>query len=132
MTKKILPEAMKTNITFIDEEHSALIGISEELIGVASQGGVDRLKELLDYLRRYTETHFQNEEQFMMENGYGEFDFHKEEHNYFIHFIETSAKDLKEGNSTDRTMKEIMEAMKDWIVEHINKIDLNMTASLNK
>jgi len=132
MTKKILPEAMRTNITFIDEEHSALIGICEELIGVAVQGGVERLKELLDYLRRYTETHFHNEEQYMTEHGYAGFDLHKKEHDFFMNMMETSAKELQQGSSRERTLTEIMESMKDWIVDHINEIDLNMTTALNK
>lgn len=132
MTKKLLPEAMKTNITFIDEEHSALVGISEELIKVAGNGNADMLRDLLDYLRRYTATHFINEEQYMVENGYDNFAFHKEEHEYFRHFIDNTMKDMQEKGNSVEAVTEIMETLNDWIVEHINKIDLDMTKSLNK
>jgi len=132
MKKKVLPEAMKTNITFIDEEHAALIQISEDLIEVSAAGDCGRLRELLDFLKRYTETHFLNEEQLMTERKCANFPFHKEEHDYFRQYIVTSIEELESGSDKSETVVDIMETMKDWIVNHINKVDILMTASLDK
>lgn len=127
MKKSKLPAALITNIGFIDEQHTTILQVADEIIDIIkSDPKKDRIEDLVDFLFKYAKEHFTVEEAYMLTNDYSDFEFHKEEHQYFNQYIENVKKDLAEKGDIKEITADVVESIKSWIIEHVHKTDLKM------
>jgi len=106
----------------IDNQHKKLIGILNELYTAMSVGkGRDMLDKILSELTEYTVNHFYTEEKKMIVHAYPGYRQHKDEHNNFVGKINDFKNQYAKGNT--RITIELVNFLKDWLVNHITTID---------
>ena len=105
--------------TAIDTEHKIILGLINELYEavVSKKQDVD-LKSISDRLVRYTNTHFQHEEQMMRECDYPQIFEHKLEHDR----LRQRTLDFH-NNLTLVTGRDMLRFLKDWWCGHIQESD---------
>ncbi len=109
-------------ISIIDEEHKKLIGILNKAI-LAKEHNVnsEEIKEVLREMNDYTLTHFTTEEAYMKAFNYPEYQDHKEEHRVFS--TEIIAYTYKVIKGDYQIVNEIIEYLKQWLINHIQVTD---------
>ncbi len=103
----------------LDAQHKVIIGLINELYTavLAKSPDVD-LKGIMDRMIRYTLTHFQHEEQLMLECGFPGLQAHK-----FLHEqLRQRTVDLRD-NLNLVTARDLLRFLKDWWCEHIQEKD---------
>ena len=107
----------------LDEDHKRLFIIFNELSSAMKEGRANKIiLSIIDQLIDYTRSHFDREEEMMSRCSYPGLDTQKKEHSLFM----AKAKDsrhryIREASNTQAI--EILEFIKKWLVEHIQKSD---------
>ena len=106
----------------IDEQHRKLFEIAGEIEALLNDNFItdkyDDIVAILGELKDYTIQHFKDEEEFMLSNKFPMFLTHKMMHNDFVEKIESI--DLsKVDNEQNLYLKEILNFVAEWLVEHI-------------
>jgi hemerythrin len=109
-------------VEFIDAEHKYLFEIANRIYELANNDLIldkfDQILAIVDELREYTINHFAHEEKYMMDRGYRKFLSHKALHLDFIEKINHVDLD-KIDNGQNQYLREIMDFVCNWLVEHI-------------
>lgn len=71
----------------IDDDHKALFKLVAELD--SADMSHDYINSIIDRLKRYTQGHFQREEQYMEQMGFPGMEEHLQEHALFVEWLET-------------------------------------------
>lgn len=111
-----------TGIDTIDEQHQKLFCIYNTLVNEISESRYDQIKQTIDELLKYSETHFTYEEQLMEKCKFEERAQHAREHRGFIHQI----MDLMIGNSEGicaETIETFARFLQIWLINHITDTD---------
>jgi hemerythrin-like metal-binding protein len=91
--------------------------------------GTDVIGGILNELARYTEYHFSAEEALLEQNDYPELPQQKEAHRRFVDKVQEYQRRFSAG---DRSVPvEAMNAVRDWLVSHIQKMDKKYGGHLN-
>ncbi len=124
-------ERFSVGIPSIDEDHKKLMSLINNLqsaILYPTDEAFERqaLQELVDY----TQYHFQREERLMQENGYPDFEAHKQQHQKMIARVQ----DFLAAYERDRegTVQEMTDFLKDWLIRHIAGTDQQYSAFLKE
>lgn len=121
-----LKDEYLTGIEEIDKEHRKLFEIAENLYQVLHAEFVpdkfDHIKQVLDELTEYTETHFANEEAYMESIQYKKIFTQKMEHQSFIDKLEEIDLEVMDENQ-EETIQEILTFLTDWLYRHILELD---------
>ena len=128
MIKKILILVLFTCFVFAEEEVS--INAVPTILGKKEKAEVKQIEQklitdkyddivaILGELKDYTIQHFKDEEEFMLSHKFPMFLTHKMMHNDFVEKIESI--DLsKVDNEQNLYLKEILNFVGEWLVEHI-------------
>jgi hemerythrin len=107
----------------IDEEHKLLLKIFNELVDYINtlNNEGDEFARLLSGMTDYSLTHFQREEQYMLNFSYPKLEEHKRYHKNYIYKVAMYNVNLLVPNPPDT--KEILDFLKEWWSSHILKID---------
>ncbi len=109
-------------ISIIDEEHKKLFGIINKTIDAKEHNdNEEELKDVLEEMTRYALEHFETEEAYMIEFDYPEYYSHSEEHYGFI--TKTIAYFDRVVNGDYHISNELLEYLKQWVVNHIQVTD---------
>lgn len=115
--------AMSVNVAIFDEHHKKLIGIINELFDHMKKGqGEDIMEKIIDELISYTKYHFLEEEKFLEFHHHESLNEHKKEHTGFIKKVTQIKEKYKSGQKMFISL-EVMDFLKDWTINHIQKID---------
>ncbi len=111
-----------TGIRLIDDQHKKLVNMINDLhdammIGKGKQAVSKVIQELVDY----TVSHFSTEEKFMIKYSYPWMLPHRSEHKKFVDQVSDFQKGYNEGKIS--LSIEIMNFLKDWLVNHIQNTD---------
>ncbi|MEN6457616.1 MAG: bacteriohemerythrin [Thermoguttaceae bacterium] len=110
----------------LDTEHKVVIGLINELYAAVSANAPDvDLKAVMDRVIRYTITHFQHEEQVMLECGFPDIQAHKLLHER----LRKRTIDFRD-NLTLVTARDLLLFLKDWWCAHIQEKDKGYTPYL--
>ncbi|MCU7853144.1 MAG: bacteriohemerythrin [Candidatus Thiodiazotropha sp. (ex Monitilora ramsayi)] len=114
--------SLSVGITVIDEEHQKLLTLINNLqTAVLYPTGESFERQALSELVDYTKYHFEREEKLMQDNGYPEYEQHKQQHEEMIAkvsaFLSSYEKD-REG-----TVDELTSFLKTWLIDHIAGTD---------
>ena len=114
----------------IDQQHKKLIALINELHESMRAGNSKNvIKKILDELVEYTVYHFGFEEKLFAKYGYPETKVHMRYHTDLIEQLKEFLKKYESGSTIISI--ELMNFLKDWLVNHIMKSDKNYSAFLN-
>jgi len=106
----------------IDKQHKVLIDIINELYkAIRADKGMEVLDGIFKKLLDYTDYHFGFEIKLQRDCGYVEVDQHEGIHVSMVKQIKDVVKKYKSGEMA--SSREVMDFMKSWLVNHINKTD---------
>ncbi len=114
--------SLSVGLNSIDDQHKILVELINELYqkmhGNSAQAAIGTV---LGKLINYTETHFKFEEDLFAKHGYEEKAEHMTIHRTLVSQLVDFQKEFKTGQS-DISL-ELMEFLKDWLINHIKKTD---------
>ncbi|MCX8069707.1 MAG: bacteriohemerythrin, partial [Thermodesulfovibrionales bacterium] len=123
-------DVFKVNINKIDEQHRELFRLINGLYDAwKGKKSKDTILSLLNGLINYTATHFKTEEDYFQQYGYPETSTHMEAHKALV----KQALELKEKFEKGQISIDIetMNFLKNWLNNHILKIDKKYSNYLN-
>ncbi|WP_051445272.1 bacteriohemerythrin [Desulfocurvus vexinensis] len=122
--------AMSVGVTEIDEQHKILVAMINDLNEAMRTGrGKDALEDMIRGLKDYAAFHFGHEEKLMASHDFPGLLAHKARHRDFVKQVVDFEKGFASGKAA-LTM-EVMQFLKDWLVEHIQGTDRGYTKHLN-
>ncbi len=115
----------------MDDQHKVLISMINNLNDALASGKAkETVGVVLNDLLVYTETHFAQEEAFMKKGGYAELEGHIKIHRAFTGKIKELQIQYAQG--TAMVSRDVMVFLKDWLINHIAKMDKRYGAVLGK
>ncbi len=122
-----LGDRIVTGFDEVDNQHKRLISILNELyVAMKSGKSEEIIDKILNELHSYTIYHFSTEERYMKKYGYPKFVEHKGQHDNFAARIKDFMKRRARGEAT--LSIELMNFLKDWLINHIITKDKEMCA----
>ncbi len=110
------------DVAEFDEHHKRLFSLVNRLHdAIINREGKQVIGEVIYELADYTHTHFGREEQRMAAAGYPDLAEHKRKHNEFVSKVLRFKEDHDKGKLFLST--EIIDFLKDWLVNHICETD---------
>ena len=115
-------------IDMIDEEHKQLFAYADEAYELLQQeftpDKYDNIAHILGQLREYTQKHFADEEAYMESIQYKRLFTQKIQHQQFIEKLdEFDMKNLNDEEDQDARIREILDFLTDWLINHILHVD---------
>ena len=115
---------LSINNNLIDEQHKELfIRIKDLIMSLGNNENTDIINKTIDFLKKYVITHFDTEEQLMLQCNYPEYKEHKAKHTYFIQNFTKIEKDYKTNGIRLYLTLRIQEELFNWLINHITHID---------
>ena len=115
-------DSLSVGIQAIDDEHQKLLSLINNLqTSVLYPTGESFERQALAELVDYTKYHFGREEKLMRENGYPDFEPHKQQHEEMI----SKVGDYMRAYEKDResTIDDLTRFLKTWLIDHIAGTD---------
>ncbi len=110
----------------IDEQHKVLVGIINELYdALATKQHRDKVAHVLDELVEYTIVHFAVEETLMRIFHYEGYESHKAIHDSITGKVKAFQAQFNNGEA--HVDMDLLIFLKDWLTEHIQKVDQQYT-----
>jgi hemerythrin len=126
-----LQDDQKVNVREIDDQHETLIDLINRLhTAMAQRSKREVLDQLMAALVEHTQTHFDYEEQLMLEHRYPGYTRHKHEHDRLIQRILALAEQYRRGDLL--LSFAVMVDLKGWALVHIEKFDIALGVFLNR
>ncbi|MGD2080896.1 MAG: bacteriohemerythrin [Nitrospirota bacterium] len=109
-------------IEAVDSQHKSIVDLINRLHASLRAGEAKRdTGEILRRMRDYALLHFDMEEKYMEEFGYGGLEEHRAEHETFRRKVPEFERSFREGDLT--VTLEIMRFLMDWLLRHIQVVD---------
>ena len=128
-----LTKDMETGVAKNDEQHRELIN---RINAVTSMGVKSASKEetqkTLDLLNAYIIKHFSEEEELQKQSKYPKFDFHKNQHQFFMKEFKALENEFKKNGPSPKFTLDLSHSIINWIVKHIKNVDLEFAKYYNK
>ena len=115
MKMKWIPE-YNTGIDVIDDQHKRILDYINEIVEINDGTDRARVKQILDNIIDYTQSHFTFEESLQEEAGYNYRVPHKRVHDLFIKKIESYRQRFELGQSIEIELHEVLSK---WLINHI-------------
>ncbi|MCP5125503.1 MAG: bacteriohemerythrin [Gammaproteobacteria bacterium] len=113
--------ALSVGDAMLDQQHQKLVEMINTLHdAMATQSAQVQIKELLDSLVEYTQKHFGYEEERMRSANYPHLARHQRLHTDLLNQVGALYDKFKRGKKINM---ELMQFLKDWLVNHIQKTD---------
>ncbi len=131
MTMVVWKDEYSVDIQEIDEQHKCLVEFINEMYkALAIKDNREQVEEVLNKLVDYTKVHFAVEECLMRMFEYPDYDAHKAIHDRIVHKVTEYQGQFKAGD--DRVGMDLLMFLKDWLFDHINKVDKKYVPHLVK
>ncbi|MCP4216141.1 MAG: hemerythrin family protein [bacterium] len=119
-------ESYSVQVTEMDDQHKVLVGLINRLHdAMKEKKAKDIQKGILQELITYTKTHFTEEEEYLEKHNYPYLNEQKKQHEEFVAKLREFIRDYKDGKLM--LSFDIMKFLKDWLINHILKIDQKYT-----
>lgn len=111
----------------IDKEHVELFAKINDFMEACGQGkGRDEIMKTVDFLERYTKTHFMFEENIQKMNKYEGFQVHKNFHEQFIKNLTEIKKELQQDGVNIAVLGKINMQIGSSLITHIKTEDVKL------
>ncbi|MCK9239148.1 bacteriohemerythrin [Desulfocurvus sp.] len=120
--------AMSVGVANIDEQHRHLVRMINHLYAaVRGDSSEAVIRELFDGLKKYVQLHFTTEERLLKGIGYDEYDAHVARHRQLA--AEAAELERRWRTAGPAVGMEVLAFLKDWLVNHIQKVDKRYSAA---
>ncbi len=118
-------------ISILDEEHKEFIDIINTAVAIKeNNGNPEEVREILYEMIKYALKHFATEETYMKKFNFPEFQLHRNEH---LDFTDQTVANLNKVITGDyQVAYEILEYLKQWLVNHIHGTDRKYIECFNE
>jgi hemerythrin len=115
---------LSVGVKLIDDEHKLLFEKADKLFEAGKNGHAkEYVGELLDFLKEYTETHFADEEKYMLKIQYPGYPEQKKAHEYFVSQLTQLQNDYKTSGGNLLVILNANHIVSDWLIKHISMLD---------
>lgn len=122
---------IETGNTIIDKEHVELFSKINDFMEACNQGkGTKEIVSTVDFLRKYTKSHFSNEENLQKTNNYPGMPAHKRFHDEFIKNLDSIASDLQKDGVSPAIVGRINIKIGTALIAHIKSEDVKLAKFL--
>lgn len=134
--KIVWSSTFETGMEEIDRQHRLLVDTINQASNLLRDEYLQEdLRTIVNTLIRYTQFHFETEEQFMLDSQYSyqspqEYEKHIEEHFEFSTKVLEIHQQIQEGKSIEG--EEIINYLCQWLIGHILNTDQTMVQSIKK
>ncbi|MDP4153094.1 MAG: bacteriohemerythrin [Bacillota bacterium] len=112
---------LAVGVDLIDEEHKALFEKANELYEAGkNRRAMEFISEMFDFLDEYTKKHFNDEEKFMLEINYPEYDLQKKLHSEFIGKLSELKAEFARSGGNIALIIEANQLVLNWLTKHIS------------
>ncbi|GAA0752628.1 bacteriohemerythrin [Acinetobacter baumannii] len=118
-----------TGIDVIDEQHKRKLDYINEIDDVKDDEDRRRIKDVLDNIIDYTQSHFTFEESLQEEADYKYRVPHKRVHDLFIKKIELYRERFEMGHTIEAELQEILAK---WLINHIQHDDADYVGAVKE
>ena len=125
---KWIPE-YNTGIDVIDDQHKRILDYINEIDEISVRSDRARVREILNNIIDYTQSHFTFEESLQEEAGYKYRVPHKRVHDLFIKKIENYRDRFATGDSIG---SELHDVLSKWLINHIQHDDADYVGSVKE
>lgn len=116
----------------LDAEHKELFEKINDFMAACSQGkGRSEILNTIKFLKNYTKTHLENEEELQRKSGYPDYQNHKRLHQKFVDEVDRLEKQFSQQGESVVIVGEINQQLGNWLLSHIKTEDVKLTAHLN-
>ncbi|HTW49408.1 MAG TPA: bacteriohemerythrin [Acidobacteriaceae bacterium] len=123
-------DSYSVQVKLCDTQHQKLFAIMNELADAMRAGqGSTAVSHTVGELLQYARTHFQQEEALMRRANYAQLAAHQEMHRRFVADVELLDRQTREGHTASSV--QVLNILRDWLVNHIQKTDKAYSAPLN-
>ena len=123
-------EDYSVKVRQFDDQHRRLIDMVNKLHDAVKLGkGSGILGDVLSSLAAYTQTHFADEERVMLQNRYPGFTAHKKAHDQLVARVREFQRQVGTGDAT--VTPGLMNFLKEWLLQHIQGVDMQYGPYLN-
>lgn len=122
-------DGFSVRIKEFDRDHQQLIQILNELTKNLNEGEKPDSILVIKRLVEFAVVHFSKEEKVMLEFSYPNFVEHRKEHDVFFDKIADFEKRITYRD--DKILLEAATFLREWMMNHINKIDKGYSSYLN-
>jgi hemerythrin len=123
-------DSYSVKVSLCDAQHQKLFAIMNELADAMRLGkGQEILSRTIGELMQYTRTHFQQEEALLRKANFPQLAAHQQMHQRFVADLEMLDRNTREGRTGNSVP--LLNMLRDWLVNHIQKMDKAYSAHLN-
>lgn len=126
MKMKWVPD-YNTGIDVIDDQHKRILDFINQIDEVSDRADHSKIKQILDNIIDYTQSHFTFEESLQEEAGYKYRVPHKRVHDLFIKRIEDYRDRFEQGHSIENELHEVLSK---WLINHIQHDDADYVGAV--
>lgn len=116
-------DELETGIKSVDEQHKSIFSKANEIFDMGKNTQKKDLKRIINFLMSYTNNHFLEEEQLMIENQYGRFMEHRKQHNLFVEAIYKIYLRVDNDEIDEDLFNDLKILIIEWLAKHINVED---------
>lgn len=123
-------DSLSVNVKVIDSQHQRLVNLINQLHELMKMGkSSDAIKQVIEDLTDYSVTHFSTEEEYFNKFNYDGAEAHIDEHRMFVMKVLEFKTAYESGKAA--LSIEVMNFLKDWLINHINGTDKKYTKCFN-
>jgi hemerythrin len=124
-------EDLAVGNVMIDRQHQELFSRFNDLISACRERkGKEKVLDLLDFLADYVVEHFRAEEELMRQNQYPEYEGHRRLHQHFVDKLTALRQEMKEEGATVNLVVATNQAVLQWLIEHVKRVDSKLSIFL--
>lgn len=120
---------LAVGVEMIDEQHKTWFDKAEQLFEAGKQGKArEYIAQMLDFLDEYTKMHFSEEEKYMLEISYPEYNRQKELHTAFIGELAKLKNEYEKSGGNIVVIISANQMVIKWLTNHISVEDKKIGA----
>jgi hemerythrin-like metal-binding protein len=118
-------ERYELGVPLLDEQHRGIVSIINSLYYMIKLGAVNNklCASILATIKNYSNIHFITEEGLLEFSGYPDLEKHKTMHGKLIAEMERMGRAVEHDDFTAIEAEPLLDFLKKWWIEHINKED---------
>ena len=124
------PVEYSVGVAELDEQHKGLIALINRLIREGERAGM--VENVLDALDKYVKEHFRTEEALMRAHQYEGLEEHRMEHEDFEEWLDAVKQTYGFTASGDLFAETVNAFLRNWMINHILKTDMDYKPLLGK
>lgn len=129
----VVTKDIETGNTKLDNDHVELFSKINDFMEACARGeGIDKIMKTVDFLRKYTKTHFTYEENLQKTKNYPSYQQHKDFHEKYIKNLEDIAKEIEASGVSAGVVGKINIHLGSALIAHIKTADVQLARFLKE